>query len=395
MFLAEKNVRMPEPAQVRALETYIDDWLLGRLQDPETLGIRRGMFHTAELPSRQPHEWTAAESEDQRRFNNYPLVANLYHAMYRIAVRHGLTASRTGAEYLTLAWRTAVRGFEIGELTSAGAPAGAGLFDLLSDLEVADPEGFAALDGHLRRFAELIAADPYPFGSELYIDQTAHSQVYAALERYGPERRLDDCLRVTRTLRWGFQPSWFRYGNEQRGSVCCWYGTPQNSEVLLKGFGRTGDARLIRLATAGLASFLTSVRASGAARGWFTWWPDRTGFDTRSLDTDLGLYGYLRAAAAYAVTEPRFGLVGYCCAARRLPDGAIEVVPDNGVDDRVCFCDHDLVVRADSRIRRAVLSANAKRLSVEVERLAGGRQATVETDGPGVILEIFHRTEIR
>lgn len=233
---------------------------------------------------------------------------------YRIAIRYGLTASRSAAEYLALAWQTAVRGFEIGELAQAGAPAGAGLFDLLTDLQAADPGGFAALDSHLRRFAELAAADPYPFGSELYIDQSGHGQVYLALERYGPVSRLDDCLRVTRTLRWGFQPSWFWYGNEQRGSVCCWYGTAQNSEILLRGFRRAHDMRLVKLGTAGLASFLTCVRASGAARGWFTWWPDRTGFDSRSLDTDLGLYAYLRGAAAYAITEPGFGLVGYCCA---------------------------------------------------------------------------------
>jgi hypothetical protein len=378
MFLAEKNVHLPEPGQVAALEVYIADCLLGRLQDPVTLGIRRGLYYGPDLPSRQRHEWTEEDSRDEHRFNNYPLAANIYHAMYRIAVRHGLT-SRPAAEYLTLAWRTAVHGFETGELPQAGAPAGAGLFDLLADLEVADQNGFAALDGHLRRFAGLAAADPYPYGSELYIDQTAHSQVYAALERYGPDAKVDDCLRVTRTLRWGFQPSWFRYGNDQRGSVCCWYGTPQNSEVLLKGFRRTGDRRLLRLGAAGLTSFLTSVRASGAARGWFTWWPDRTGFDSRTLDTDLGLFAYLRAAAAYVITEPGFGLTGYCCRARRLADGAVEVVPDNGVDDRIYFCDHDLAVRADGPIRRAVLSAAGDRLAVEAS--AGVRvQAGVPVD---------------
>lgn len=315
MFLAEKNVRMPESDQVNALETYIGDWLLVRLQDPATLGVRRGMFHGPDLPSRQPHEWTESESADERRFNNYPLVANIYHAMHRIAVRHGLTRRRSAAEYLTLAWKTAVHGFEVGELPMAGAPAGAGMFDLLADLETADAEGFAALD------------------------------------RYGPADLLEATLRVTRTLRWGFQPSWFRYGNEQRGSVCCWYGTAQNSEVLLRGFQRTGDPRLLRLGAAGLASFLTSVRENGAARGWFTWWPDRTGFDSRSLDTDLGLYAYLRSAAAYVITEPGFGLVGYGCAVRSQPDGDIAVAPSNGVDDRI-YCDHGIGVRATGPIRR-------------------------------------------
>ena len=367
MFLAEKNARQPEPDEIAALETYIDDWLLGTLQDPATLEVRRGLyFREPELPSRDGHEWTEAESRDTQRFNNYPLVANIYHAMYRVARDHSATRAHSAAGYLTLAWRTAVLGFGRGLLVGAGAPAGAGLYSLLEDLAGADPDGYVALDAHLRAFADLAARDPYPYGSELYVDQTAHSQVYLALDRYGPEAPLDRCIRVTRAMRWGFQPSWFRYGNEQRGSVCCWYGTPQNSEILLRAYRRTGDPRLVKLATAGLASFLTSVRASGAARGWFTWWPDRTGFDSRSLDTDLGLYGYLRAAAAYVLTEPTFGLTGYMCAARPGPDGSIEVEPANGVDDTIHFCDHDLSVYATAPIRRARFHPAGRVLELEV-----------------------------
>jgi hypothetical protein len=388
MFLAANNVRMPVRAQVRALETYIDGFLLGRLQDPETLDIRRGMFHVpawaSSAPSRRAHEWTGEESRDLRRFNNYPLVANIYHAMYRVAREHGLTRSRTAAGYLRLAWRTAVRGFEIGALSDAGAPAGAGLFSLLEDLEAADPEGFAALEARLRAYAALVARDRFPYGSELYIDQTAHSQAYAALERFGPPARREDCLRVTRTLRWGFQPSWFRYGGDQRGSVCCWYGTTQNSEVLLKGFEATGDHRLLSLGAAGLSSFLACVRPDGAARGWFTWWPDRTGFDPRSLDTDLGLFGYLRSATAYVVTTATFGRVGYGCAVAQAPGGMIEVTPDNGVDDRISFCDHGLAVRSDGRIRRAVLSADATLLRLELDRTSLAREdVNVWVGGPG------------
>lgn len=379
MFLAANNVHDPDPAQVRALETYIDDWLLGRLQDPATLGIRRGLYYSSPLPSARGHEWTEQQSRDERRFNNYPLVANIYHDMSRIARRHGLTRSRDAAGYLALAWQTAVHGFEAGELTLAGAPAGAGLFDLLDDLAAHDATGFAALDARLRQFAAAVAADAYPYGSELYIDQTAHSQVYAALERYGPAGRLAGCLRVTSALRWGFQPSWFRYGNEQRGSVCCWYGTPQNSEVLLKGFQLTGDRRLLKLAAAGLSSFLTSVRENGAARGWFTWWPDRTGFDSRSLDTDLGLYAYLRAAAAYVLTEEPFGLVGYGCSVRPVPGDGIAVTPSNGVDDRVYFCDHDLAVLAGSRLHQVVLAADASLLTVDAGRT--GQPVTIRVQG--------------
>jgi hypothetical protein len=174
--------------------------------------------------------------------------------------------------------------------------------------------------------------------------------------------------------------------------VCCWYGTPQNSEILLRAYHRTGDPQLLKLATAGLASFLTSVRAGGAARGWFTWWPDRTGFDSRSLDTDLGLYNYLRAAAAYVVREPVFGLVGYLCSAREEPDGTIEVAPSNGVDDTIHFRDHDLSIQATAPIRRARFSPAGRILELQLEQPAhSGRAPGARIEGAPAELRIVDR----
>ena len=150
----------------------------------------------------------------------------------------------------------------------------------------------------MERVADVMEGTPYPFGSELFVDQTGHDQVYAMMRRFGRREKMLNALPIIKALRAGAQPVWFWYGNEKRGNVCCWYAQTQNSRCLLSGYEETGDDEMLAWGYGGLTSFLTTVQSNGSARGWFLWWPDRMGFDLRSLDTDLGLYGYLLAAKA-------------------------------------------------------------------------------------------------
>ena len=133
------------------------------------------------------------------------------------------------------------------------------------------------------------------------------------MKYYGYDNRLEEAYRVTMALRIGFQPAWFLYGNEKRGNVCCWYATALNSRVMYDGFEDTGDLNMLKLAYGGAFSFLTCIRSNGAAHGWYLFWPDRNGFDLRTLDTDMGLYGYLQAVSSYMVDDPVFGRCGYGC----------------------------------------------------------------------------------
>jgi hypothetical protein len=82
--------------------------------------------------------------------------------------------------------------------------------------------------------------------------------------------------------------------------------------VLLDAYETTGDADLLILGLGGLASLMALIRSDGIAHRWFTWWPDRTGFDSRSLDSDMALHAYVRGAGrALAVRHPIVGMVGY------------------------------------------------------------------------------------
>lgn len=293
MFAAEKNARIPDEREIRILEEYIDTCLYGVLQERDTFYARRGMYYEERTESDcfYGNKWDKKTAESRLRSFNYPLISNIYFSMYKAAKYSGLTRRRTAAEYLELAYRTAMVGYELGANKFNGAPAGATVLELLDALKEERAEWYEALNGKLEAIARINAESTYPFGSELYVDQTPHNQYEAMMKYYGYKDRLEEAYRVTLALRGGLQPEWFLYGNEKRGNVCCWYATPLNSRVLFDGYESQGDPAYVRLGWGGLLSFLTCVRSTGAAHGWFLWWPDRFGFDWRSLDTDMGLYG--------------------------------------------------------------------------------------------------------
>lgn len=347
MYLAEFNAIHPDREQIRILEEYIEDCLYRNLQQRDTYLVRRGMYWEERTPSDiyAGNKWDRATAESTLRSFNYPLITDIYYAMYEIAKQHGMTRVRTKEEYLEMAYRTAMTGYELGKNKYNGAPAGATIVRLLEALKEENPEWYGALDQKVRWIAEENANSEYPFGSELYVDQTAHNQYEAMMKYYGWEDRLEEAYRITYALRNGWQPAWFLYGNEKRGNVCCWYGTPLNSRVLFEGFDRTGRMELLRLGSGGLFSFLTCIRSYGAAHGWFLWWPDRTGFDFRSLDTDMGMYGYLHSARSYLVEDPIFGRCGYGCTVKK--EEGVEVIrPYDGLGIRFRSVPHGIELKA-------------------------------------------------
>ena len=300
-----------------------------------TYEIKRGMYWFEEHPSREPMQWDKQTAEQTTRTFNYPLVANIYHAMYRIGKLHGLVKCRTAKEYLDMCWRTAMKWFETGRHINYGAPAGSNIVNILNDLQHEDPQKYEQLYSKVKQTAQVMEDTPYPFGSELYVDQTAHDQVHALMKYFDRKEKMLQTLQITKALRAGNQPVWFWYGNEKRGNVSCWYAQTLNSRCLLSGFEDTGDYEMLAWAYGGLTSFLTTVQNDGAARGWFLWWPDRMGFDSRSLDTDLGLYGYLRAAKSYVVNDEVFGLVGYGCSIEQDVKGQWRITPWDGLRKRL------------------------------------------------------------
>ena len=52
--------------------------------------------------------------------------------------------------------------------------------------------------------------DPYPYSSELVIDQTAHEQVYFFTRFFGNQPKNEKTIQVRNALRGGNQPEWLR-----------------------------------------------------------------------------------------------------------------------------------------------------------------------------------------
>ncbi len=339
MFLAQKNACFPDPQEVAVLERFVEEGLWrSHVQDPQSFEVIRGMYWEENTPADadQGNKWSFERSRSKLRTFNYPLLMDVYFALYQIDKAFGLTVRHTGKEYLTYAYRCALLWHDLGRNKNNGAPAGATITEVLDALREELPQAYHKLYPLVENCAKINSEADYPYGSELYVDQTSHNQVEALMTYFGYEDKKREVWRITKALRAGMQPTWYKYGNEKRGNVCVWYATPLNTRVLYNAFDALGDGEMLRWGYAGLTGFLTTLRPSGVAHGWFTWWPDRALFDTRSLDTDMGMYGYFKSARAYVVRDEVFGWVGYGCDVTQ-KDGVLTATLNDGVGRVVAF----------------------------------------------------------
>ncbi|MCL2547803.1 MAG: DUF5695 domain-containing protein, partial [Symbiobacteriaceae bacterium] len=162
---------------------------------------------------------------------------------------------------------------------------------------------------------------------------------------------------------------------------------------LYQAFEETRDLRLLKWGYAGLMTILTTLRSSGQATGWFTWWPDRTGFDTRSLDTDMGLYGYLMTAKAYVVDDPELGLCGYGCRIDNETENLLTVTPFDGVQQRLAVFTHWLeldISMQTGRIIKVDVDIPAKQITIRMKHCSDDYPPLVSAStGWGIIFGVF------
>ncbi len=338
LFLAEKNVYYPSREEIDKLETYIDDCLFKYIQDPETYEVRASLYWKNRYPSSPWGHWTKERSEEVWRTYNYVHPANIYHAMYRIGKKYGLLKRRKVSEYLQMAYKTSMKWFNTGPWKYVGLMCGGNAINILEDLkkEGWDTE-FKSLRSEMERCNQVFTNDPYPYSSELVIDQTAHEQVYFFSKYFGNTEKQLKTLKVIMALRGGNQPFWFRYGNDKRGDMACWYSESLNGWPLLDGFEETGNAEMFNKGYAGVMSVTANLREDGMGYGWFIsspgifdWRPPRT------LDNGIGQYGFFKAAKAYVLQDSVFGLIGAGC---RISSEGEKIIVDlkDGLKKRIFF----------------------------------------------------------
>ncbi len=390
MFLAEKNAHFPNPKEIAVLERFVDEGLWrSHVQNPETFEVIRGMYWEENTPADadQGNKWTFERSRSKLRTFNYPLLMDVFFALYQIDKAYGLTTRHTGRDYLTYAYRCALLWHELGRNKNNGAPAGATITEVLDALQNEMPEEYARLYPLVQRCAKINSDALYPYGSELYVDQTSHNQVEALMAYFDYPDKKKEVWQITKALRAGMQPTWYKYGNEKRGNVCVWYATPLNTRVLYNGFDALNDKEMLEWGYAGLTSFLTTLRSSGVAHGWFTWWPDRSYFDMRSLDTDMGMYGYFKSARAYVVKDAIFGWTGYGCRVSEA-NGALTAYINDGVGHIAVFPTQGVRVEA---MQEELISVSVSDQEVRIEtrsvyEKANRRSITVTATGRSIFI---------
>jgi Family of unknown function (DUF5695) len=316
LFLAEKNVQYPRQEEVDALETYVTDCLFKYIQNPETYEVRASLYWKERYPSSGWGDWTKERSEATFRSYNYVHPANIYHALYRIGKRYGLLRRKKPEEYLRMSYHTCMRWFSTGPWRHIGLMEGSNAIHILQDIQ---SEGwqteYSSLLAQMKDCDRQMVEDPYPYSSELIIDQTAHEQVYFFTKFFGDTVKNHKTAQVLKALRGGNQPVWFRYGNDKRGDICCWYNASLNGMALLDWFEQSGDPDAFVKGYAGVMSVMHNVLPDGMGFNHFICTPGI--FDNappRTFESGPGLWGFLRSAKSYVIRDPAFGLIGCGCA---------------------------------------------------------------------------------
>lgn len=355
LFLSEKNVCFPCQEEVWKLETYVSDCLFKYIQNPDTYEVRASLYWKKRYPSSPWGSWDEKRAETTWRNYNYAFVANIYHALYRVGKNYSLLSQRTARDYLMMAYRTCVRWFTQGPYHHLGLITGSNIVNILEDLRREGlTEEYENLLAETKQCNEEFLHDPYPYASEIEIDETGQHQVYfltkyfARVGNAGSREKNRQTLKVLKALRGGDQPVWFYYGNDLfahpdlRGELTCWHSEALNGMALLDGFEVTGDREMLVKGYAGVVSVMHNVLADGMGFAWFMLRPGVFACEPpKTFENGPGLWGFLRSAKSYVVNDALFGTVGFGCRVE-VSSGSVRVYPRDGVRKRLRFVEENI-----------------------------------------------------
>lgn len=275
VFLAEKNVYYPVKEEVEALEAYVNDCLIKHIQNQETFALRASLYWKQRYPSCPWGHWTEERSKESYRTYNYHHVVNVYHAFYKIGNRYRLTEQKKPLEYLKLAYKTSVKWFNTGPWRHVGVVCGSNVLNVLEDLKQEKlQQEYKALLNEIQKCNQVFIETPYPYSSELFVDQAAHEQVYFFTRYFWNQEKISKTLQVITALRGCNQPVWFSYGNDKRVDSACWYTESLNGMPLLKEFEETGDMEMLIKGYAGVMSVTANLLPDGMGFGRFVSTPE-------------------------------------------------------------------------------------------------------------------------
>ena len=384
LFLAEKNVYYPTKQEVATLETYVTDCLFKYIQNPETYTVRASLYWKDRMPSSPWGCWSELRSESQVRTYNYAHPANIYHALYRIGKQYGLLTHRTALDYLRMSYRTALVWFVTGAWQHIGVMGGSNAVNILEDLKKEGwTEEYNKLRAEMEACEKVMVDDPYPYSSELTIDQTAHEQVYFFTKYFGAGEKNEKTLRVIKALRGGNEPHWFRYGQDRRNFWSCWYSEALNGMALLDGFEHTGDPDMFIKGYAGVLSVSKNLLPDGMCFSEFVWSPGTFAhYPAHTREGGVGQWAFLRSARSWILRDEAFGLIGAGCLLQE-NGGHLKITPKDGLRKVIVYPEKKLrIALTQGEVEWLTLDDAAHSLELSVVDTTGiVRQAVLKIEG--------------
>lgn len=373
LFLAEKNAYLPSRKEVETLETYVADCLFKYIQDPQTYLVRASLYWKERYPSAPWGWWTKRRSEATFRTYNYVHPACIYYALFRIGKYYGLLTRKAPQDYLRMAYQTCMKWFTTGPYRHIGLMEGSNSIDILEAIKAEGwHQEYNNLLAQMKECEKVFVEDPYPYSSELLIDQTAHEQVYFFTQYFGDTAKNRKTVQVIKALRGGNQPVWFRYGNDKRRDVSCWYTESLNGLALLNAYEASNDPDAFIKGYAGVMSVMRNVLPDGMGFDHFIWSAGiYDEIPRRTFEGGEGLWGFLRAAKSYVIRDPSFGLIGCGCRVENSPQ-EIRVYPQDGLRKRVRFVESKIDLEAtQGELEQAALQENGRSMEIRVADSTG------------------------
>jgi len=386
LFLVAKNSVLPSRDEIEKLEMFVSDCLFKYIQNPASYEIRASLYWKVRTPSSPWGSWSRKRSETTWRTYNYAFVSNIYHGMYRIGREYDVLSHRSALDYLRLCYETCRKWFTTGPYKRFGLITGLNAVNIVEDLKREGWEKeYETILALMRETNDVFLTDPYPYSSEIHIDETAQSQVYFFTRYFGKIRGETDSWRrnaevrqVLQAMRGGDQPIWFLYGNDLfahpdlRGQISCWHSEALNGMALMQAFEDTGDLALLLKGYAGMMSVLHNVLPDGMGFGWFKLDPGVFACEPpRTFEGGSGLWAFIQATKSYVLYDPSFGWIGYGCQVEN-ETNELRVIPKDGVRKRVLIVpDKVHVSLRRGEIKSLTIDRRTSAVNLQIEDTTG------------------------
>ena len=418
VYVSEKNVIYPNKEEIASLEYYEENFVWGKLQrTDEEYPYPYGIYGSENWYQNRSGKYGGYEdggSGKGRMWRTFDYTTHfaIYYNLYRIAEDNPEMVFYLDADgYLERAYRTAMAYFEVPYNILMGKQwAFHGWTDwaykqgnfheryLLDIINALQQKGRLKDAAKLRREWEkkvtyMVYEDPWPFGSEMFVDRTAFESSYyvaeyAKLNPIKPEeqfwydknrkkwysytsfdtsmidRFMQNQLDGNLALRGLFEPGYANLGTAWSGQyVNLDYMTQMGGVALLDYAYRFSD-RPDRYINYGYNSLLASwaLMNTGTKKTDFGYWyrgeqndgavgwafspyqNSRTYMNYIKVgrapwrfdgEIDHGLTGGIHGSVVYLLDDPDFGLIGYGGNVRMDKDGTVSIIPFDGVRRQV------------------------------------------------------------